>query len=77
MGGAIKIIDYMAAFSEILQLLKTSEGGQIRKNVRLASRKLRKFKKTLKKDGFEPWEKELYEDLIKVYAKQLKKLMAQ
>lgn len=69
------MIEYLKVISEILQLLKKSSSGNIRANVRLASRKLKRLKRQLKKDGFEPWEIKLYEDLVKEYAKQLEKLM--
>ena len=71
----LSLIDALKAASEIMQAVKRSDDGQKRANIRLANRKLKKLKRELKKNGWEDWEKELYDDLVKTYAAQLKKLM--
>lgn len=67
--------DALRAVADIMQLVKSSPEGQERRNLKLAARKLKKLKKQLAKDGWENWEKEMYKDLTKAYAEQLKKLM--
>ena len=67
--------DALKAVADIMGLIKSSPEGQERKNLKLAKRKLKQLKKELKKDGYEDWEKDLYSDLVKAYAKQLKALM--
>lgn len=71
----IGILEALKAASDIMKSITKSEDGQDRANIRLASRKLKQLRRQLSKKGWEDWEVEVYNDLIKSYAKQLKKLM--
>lgn len=68
-GEALKSV------SEIMFNIKRSEQGQNRADLKLAWKKIKQLKRELKKDGWEDWETTMYDDIVKSYGKQLKKLM--
>lgn len=75
MADQIPLLEALKAASEIMKAVKRSEDSQDRANLKLAFKKLKQLKRQLRKKGWEDWEKDIYNDLVKAYSGQLKKLM--
>jgi len=68
-------LDFIGALKSVAEIMNIFKGTNARKDLRLARRSLKKLRRQLKKDGWEEWETEVFNDLTKTYIKQLKKLM--
>ena len=72
-NGIIGFGDALKSVAEIVKIFNNKDTDI--KELRDARRKLKQFRKQLKKDGWQDWEKTMFEDLTKAYAKKLKKIM--
>lgn len=67
-------MELIPLITTLLSLLKPSEGGNDRRNLRVAKRTYKQLKKEFKKDGFDSDELEMLDSLRKSILKRTLKL---